>query len=126
MTNPALPPFVPPSPGSWELERTHATKPMSKFMSTVFPKSMVRGFAEATREYGALLDHIELALINGLLYSAPRPVGAPKGAKGPPPRPVFWLLSRLHPEVRRRIKKSQTVFTERLWRKELAWWDQQV
>jgi|CXWL01.1.fsa_nt_gi pyruvate,water dikinase len=95
-------------------------------MAAVFPAPMVRGFSDATRTYGALLDCIELAMINGLMYSTARAVGAPKSAKGPPPRPVFWLLSHLHPEIRRRNRRADEVFAERYWRKELQWWDDEV
>ncbi|MEQ1759538.1 MAG: PEP-utilizing enzyme [Vicinamibacterales bacterium] len=126
MTTSALPPFVPPSPGAWELERTHFTRPISRFATAVFPAAMKRGFGDATRAYGALLDYIELAVVNGVVYSAARPVGAPKGAKGHPPRPVFWLLQRLHPEIRRRIKRADEVFAQRFWREELRWWDSEV
>ena len=87
---------------------------------------MVRGFADATREYGALLDYMELAIIDGFLYSAVRPVGAPKTAKAPPPKFVFKLLVKLHPEIRRRVRRAEEVFRDRLWRKELEWWDTEV
>src|SRR4051812_23141520 len=117
--------FAPPSPGAWELERTHATRPVSRYMWDVWP-AMVRGFADATREYGALLDHLELVIIDGFLYSAPRPVGAPKTAKGPPPRLVFKALVKLHPEIRRRVKRANEVFRDRVWRKDLDWWDHEV
>src|SRR6478736_2983207 len=100
--------FTPPSPGAWELERTHATRPISRYMWDVLP-AMVPGFSDAMREYGAMLDHIELAVIDGFLYSAPRPVGAPKGAKGPPPRLLFKLLVKLHPEIRRRVRRAADV-----------------
>ncbi len=126
MTTSALPPFVPPSPGAWELERTHFTRPASRFAAAVYPASMKRGFGEATRAYGALLDYIELASVNGIIYSAARPVGAPKGAKGPPPRAIFWLLQRLHPEIRRRIIRADEVFATRYWREELTWWDNEI
>jgi rifampicin phosphotransferase len=118
--------FQPPSPGAWELERTHATRPMARFMWDAFPPSMMRGFKDATREYGALLDHIEIAVIDGFMYTAPRPVGAPKNAKGPPPRLMFKLLVNLHPEIRRRVKRAGEVFTRRIWRDELRWWDDEV
>src|SRR5436190_7983744 len=102
--------FAPPSPGAWELERTHATRQISRYMWDVFPPSMVRGFADGTREYGALLDCVELAVIDGFLYSVPRPVGAPKTAKAPPPKLVFKLLVKLHPEIRRRVRRAEEVF----------------
>jgi rifampicin phosphotransferase len=118
--------FVPPAPGAWELERTHMTRPLSVLMAGVFPQNMMRGFADGTRAYGVLLDHLEVAVINRFTYMAPRPVGAPKGAKGPPPRPIFALLTRLHPELRRRIKRAAEVFPQRAWRKELDWWDREI
>jgi len=100
---------------------------MARFMWDVFPPSMMRGFADATREYGALLDHLEMVVVgDGFIYSAPRAVGAPKNAKGPPPKLMFKLLVHVHPEIRRRVKRAGEVFRDRVWRKELTWWDEEV
>ena len=46
-------------------------------------------------------------------------MGAPENAKGVPPRAVFALLRRLHPEIRRRIKRTKVAFRDRIWRDEL-------
>ena len=119
-------PFTPPSPGAWELEQTHVVRASSVLMAELFPRNIMRGFSEGTREYGVLLDHLEVAVINRFIYVAPRPVGAPKSAKGPPPRLVFKLLCALHPEVRRRIARAGEVFRDRTWRRELVWWDDEV
>jgi rifampicin phosphotransferase len=86
----------------------------------------MRGFRDGTRTYGVLLDYIEVAVIGGFIYTAPRPVGAPKGSKGPPPRVLFTLIQKLHPEVRRRIRRSQEVFEQRYWRTDVALWDREV
>jgi pyruvate,water dikinase len=118
--------FVPPGPGAWELERTHLTRPMSGFMAEAFPRAMMKGFRESTEFYGALLDYFEVAVLHRVLYLCPRPVGAPKGAKGPPPRLVFAILRRLHPEIRRRIARAETVFRDRTWRQEVQRWDEEV
>jgi len=117
---------VPPSPGAWELEQTHVTKPPSVYFTTVLPGAMMRGFKEGTRHYGLLLDHLEIAVINRFVYIAARPVGAPKGAKGPPPRPIFKLLTLLHPEIRRRIRRSQEAMAGQIWRQDVAHWDNEV
>ena len=77
--------FVPPSPGAWELEQTHLTKPPSIYFASVFPGAMMRGFKAGTLHYGLLLDHLEVSVINRFVYYAPRPVGAPKTVRG-----VFW------------------------------------
>jgi pyruvate,water dikinase len=117
--------FQPPSPGAWELEQTHLTRPPSVYSAAVIPDSMMAGFKAGTRHYGLLLDHLEVAVINRFLYVAPRPVGAPKGAKGAPPRFVFEILRRLHPEVRRRVHRAETVFRDRLWRTDVEQWDRE-
>ena len=118
--------FTPPSPGSWELEQTHLTKPPSVLLAELMPASMMRGFSEGTRHYGLLLDHLEVAVINRFLYIAPRPVGAPKSAKGTPPRLLFELLRRLHPAIRRRVNRASEVLRDRVWQADITWWDNEV
>ncbi len=115
--------FVIPEAGAWELEQTHAHRPLTRWMQQVFPKNMMAGFKDATARYGALLSHLEVAIINGFIYTCPRPVGAPKAAKGPPPKLIFKVLTKLHPEIRRRIKRSAVVFATKAWREDVIKWD---
>jgi pyruvate,water dikinase len=121
-----LPEFIPPSPGAWELEQTHLTRPVSVYMAEVLPAPMMRGFADGTKAYGVLLDYLDIAVINRFGYAAPRPVGAPKSAKGTPPRFVFEILRRLHPEIRRRVKRADKVISDRYWRHDVQWWHTEV
>jgi len=118
--------FTPPSPGAWELEQTHITRPPSVFTAAVLPDPMMAGFKDGTRHYGLLLDYFEVAVINRFVYMAVRPVGAPKSAKGPPPKLLFAVLRRVHPEIRRRLRRAKTVFRDRLWRQDVALWDQEL
>src|SRR4051812_7375771 len=118
--------FTPPSPGAWELEQTHITKPPSLYLQSVFPGAMMRGFKAGTSFYGVLLDYLEVGVINGFVYYAPRAVGAPKGAKGPPPKAIFKLLTVLHPEIRRRIARSREVLEKKIWREGVARWDDEI
>lgn len=117
--------FEAPEPGAWEVESTHLMRPISRYLADVFPKAMNRGFSECTARYGALLDRLDVAVVEGFLYGCPRPVGAPKSAKGTPPRFVFTLLTWLHPEIRRRIKRSGDAFAGKLWREDLKRWDEE-
>ncbi|HET7710531.1 MAG TPA: PEP-utilizing enzyme [Thermoanaerobaculia bacterium] len=119
-------PFLPPGPGSWELDATHMNRPLSRWFAEVFPPAFVGGFQYGTARYGVLLDHLEPGMVNRFIYHCPRPVGAPKGAKGPPPKLIFKILSKLHPEMRRRIKQSAITFERKLWREDLARWDNEV
>lgn len=118
--------FTPPSPGAWEIEATHTQRPLTYFLGAIYPVQMMRGFKEGTARYGLLLSHFEAALINQFLYLAPRPVGAPPSASKPPPKLIFKLLTKLHPEIRRRIKRMREVFETKAWREDVARWDTEV
>lgn len=115
--------FVPPGPGVWELESTHMVRPVSRMTAAVFPKAAIEGFRAGMERYGMLLDYIEFAVVNGFIYICPRAVGAPKGAKGPPPKLIFKALTKLHPEVRRRVRTTAEVFATKKWRGDVARWD---
>ena len=115
--------FVPPGPGVWELESTHMMRPISRCMAEVFPRAAIAGFRAGMERYGMLLDYLEFAVVNRFVYICPRGVGAPKGAKGPPPKFIFKALTKLHPEVRRRIRTIAEVFATKRWREDVAMWD---
>jgi pyruvate,water dikinase len=87
---------------------------------------MMSGFKAGSRQYGVLLDYLDVAVINRFIYYAPRPVGAPKSAKGAPPKLVFQILQRVHPELRRRIRRAEEVFRDRIWRQDVEWWDREL
>src|SRR5262249_7755386 len=101
--------FTPPGPGVWELEQQHFSRPATRYGSAIFPRAISKGFGEGTRRYGLLLDTLEMRVVNGFVYSKFCPVGAPGGAKGPPPRFVFKLMTWFHPEIRRRINTGSRV-----------------
>jgi rifampicin phosphotransferase len=98
-------------------------RPISRAMAAVFPDAATAGFREGMARYGMLLDHIEFAVVNRFMYMCPRPVGAPKGAKGPPPKPIFKLLTKLHPELRKRIRRVTEVWDTKFWREDMKRWD---
>ena len=113
-----------PGPGPWEAEGAHYPRPLARFGRANVTKSFATGFAESTARYGLLLSHFEIGIVNGFWYQQPAAFGAPKGAKGPPPPPVLWLLTRLHPKIRARIRETELAFAERRWREDLARWDE--
>lgn len=119
----ATPRFDAPGPGPWEAETTHFQRPVTRFGGDAFVQAMPRGFAEGTARYGLLLSHFNTALVNGFIYQQPVAFGAPPGAAGPPPKPVLWLLTRLHPKLRARIETCRRAFADKLWRQDLQTWD---
>ena len=118
--------FAPPGPGSWFLDPTHWTRPVTRFHAEIFPDAFQRGFGESLRRYGSLLEYLEAGFVNGFPYYCARPVGAPKEAVGHPPKEVWDELARSHPEIRRRLETSATVFKRKLWREDLERWDREV
>jgi pyruvate,water dikinase len=126
MTVTAEQPFAPPGPGSWFLDPTHWTQPVTRFHAEVFPEPFHRGFAESLRRYGSLLEYLEVGFVNGFPYYCARPVGAPREAVGHPPKEVWDGLVRSHPEIRSRLETSARVFERKLWREDLERWDREV
>ena len=120
------PKFEPPGPGSWSLDYTHWTRPVTRFQAEVFPEQFIRGFAEYLKRYGLLLDYLDWEFVNGFPYYCPRPVGAPKDAVDHPPKHVWDELMRTDPEVSERLQTSAMAFERKLWREDLHVWDQQT
>jgi pyruvate,water dikinase len=98
-------------------------RPVSRAMEAVFPQAATEGFKWGMARYGLLLEGLEFTTINRFAYTAARAVGAPKGAKGPPPKAIFKVLSKLHPEIRRRIRDISEVWRTKRWREDVARWD---
>ncbi len=118
--------FKAPGPGSWELEQTHFAKPATRYASTMVSDPLARGFGEGTKRYGLLLDTLRMRFVNDFCYGKFVPVGAPDNAVGAPPRPIFMLLTRLHPEIRRRTASAPEVFSKKLWREDMRRWDEEI
>jgi hypothetical protein len=118
--------FEPPGPGSWSLDYTHWTRPVTRFQAEVFPEQFVRGFGESLKRYGLLLDYLDCEFVNGFPYYCPRPVGASKDAIGHPPKHVWDELRRTDPELSERLKTSAMAVERKLWREDLQVWDEQT
>jgi len=116
--------FEPPGKGPWELETTHIVRPMTAMAQAAMESGFVRGFSESTARYGVLLSHLKPGFTQSFAYMQPVPVGAPEGAMGPPPKPVLQLVSRLHPEMRRRHRTAAKAMAGKQWRTDLKTWDE--
>jgi pyruvate,water dikinase len=131
-TSPTTPPtgtstitFEPPAPGQWELESSHhGVRPLSPFLRDTYRRAFESGIVEPLERYGLPLASVEAKFVNGCLYMRPLAVGEKPGStpKAPPPAFVMKVLSRLHPELRRRAKTAERAFAERRWREEVDEW----
>ncbi len=115
----------PPGPGVWEVEAAHFPKPVPRLGRKELIAGFAKGFAESTARYGLLLDRLQPGVVNDFVYMRAVAFGAPPDAKGPPPKPVLWLLTRLHPGMRARIAQTKQAFDEKRWRDDLRRWDEE-
>lgn len=120
------PSFNPPGPGAWELETTHWSRPVTRFAQDATVDGFIAGFSASAARYGLMLNHLEPAFVNGFAYMRAVGFGAPKNAKGPPPKIVLQILTRVVPKMRRRIQTAHEAITNKLWRHDLARWDREV
>lgn len=101
-----LPPFVAPGPGSWELDRSHLSRPVAHFISDFWPDAFTRGMRSAFSRYGAPINGLQAALINGFVYHRVMP--APEA------------------EFPARIEAAAETFATKRWRADLQRWDTEV
>jgi phosphohistidine swiveling domain-containing protein len=114
--------FEAPGPGTWELDMTHFSKPLSAYTSSIMGDSFVRGFKEGTERFGLLMSHLESANIHGFSYSQPVLAFIPEDAQpGPPPAGFFEQA-----ELLARIRNGKKAIENKLWREDLKRWDEEV
>ena len=114
--------FEAPSPGSWELDTTHFSRPVSLFASSAFPKPTKRGFKEGTARYGLLFSHTTGSIQHGFAYSKLVMAFAPDDAPpGPPPEGYFEM-----PEMQARLDIGEQAIANRIWREDLKLWDEEI
>ena len=112
-----------PGPGTWLLDASHcgpAPGPMVRHLMTT---CLERGMAEGLGMFGAPLSGMELRWVNGKMYRRLVPIVGSGSDRPPPPGPVLWLASRLHPAFRKQEKLAKESFAIKRWRSELARWE---
>ena len=98
--------FVPPGPGSWAVDKTHVTRPATTFHHETVPGPFNAAFQRMFERYGIPAGGNEQALIHGFVYSRVTPL---------PPE-----------QFGSRLEAADAAVASRLWRLDLARWDEEV
>jgi pyruvate,water dikinase len=94
--------------GFWQREESHYPKPLTPLGSSLIIDGFNQAWPKIFEEFGMLLDGLELREIGGYVYQRAKPLGGRESGGGKlPPKPVLWLLFRLHPSFRRRAARCK-------------------
>ncbi len=114
--------FEAPGPGTWELDATHLSKPVSLYTASLFPGGLARGFKEGTERYGLFFSHLQPVFIHGFCYMKAMLAFVPEDAPpGPPPEGFFE-----QPGLVARFANGKKAIENKLWREDLRRWDEEV
>ncbi len=119
-------PWSPPGPGFWQHDPSHAPGAPTPWFHRFNADAMAEGMAAVLERFGAPMAGMEAKFVNGQYYRRLVPLVGAKRDLPPPPGAAVWLLSRLHPEFRRRNRRALATFAERRWREPLARWETEL
>ena len=119
--------FTAPGPGQWALDRSHypgGVTPISQWLQReAMPAGMERVFAEI----GAPVRRIDTDFVHGYHYTRVRPlIGGDRAVTKLPPIPILKLVSRFHPEFRRRAKRAATTLEDKPYLDVVRRWDDEI
>ncbi len=115
--------WEPPGPGTWELDTAHYAPTVSRPIRDMVAETWETGMATGMELAGAPLSTMQARFVNGRLYRRMVPLIGGNRDLPTPPKPVLWLVTRLHPAFRRRTKRSIVALDERYWNAEHARWE---
>ncbi len=111
-----------PGPGQWMLDTTHhGRRPVTGYFRELADESFA-SISVVFERYGLPLEAMSTAEVNDCTYIRPRAIGEGDTPKPAPPTIVMKLISRLHPELRRRNRTATTAWAEKRWRDDVDTW----
>ena len=112
-----------PGPGTWLLDSSHCGTAPGPMVRNIMTTTIERGMAEGFGMFGAPLAGMELRWVNGKMYRRLVPIIAGQSDRPPPPAPILWLATRLHPAFRKQERLARESFACKRWRLELDRWE---
>lgn len=114
--------FEQPGPGGWMRLADHFPRALTPEYQRLYAETCPAGMGAYMARYGVLARTLDVAFVHGHLYITPVPLAGGREMRRPPPAPAIWLMSRLHPEFRRRTRAARDALATRPWRAVTAEW----
>ena len=115
--------FAAPGPGSWKNDRSHCLGSITPVVQDLMSVAMENGMRTMFADLGVPADTLEAKFVNGFMYTRMRPlIGGSRATTKLPPLPILKLVSRLHPEMRRRAKTATASLANHPWREVIRDW----
>ncbi len=108
--------FPAPGPGGWRRLADHFPRALTPEYQLIYTETCPPGMASYMRRYGVLARTLDVAFVHGHLYVTPVPLAGSRDQRRAPPRAAVWLMSRMHPEFRRRNRAARWALEARPWR----------
>jgi pyruvate,water dikinase len=103
-----------PGPGSWICDRSHTSASPTPLYRRIITEHTAPTYREVFERFGGAIATIDMQFVNGDMYRRLVPlIGADHDKGKMPPRPLLWLVSRLHPAMRRRNRTATRVMDTR-------------
>lgn len=117
----------PPGPGSWVCDRSHSGGSPTPLFRRMLTEETAPVYEAVFEELGGAVKTADVKVVNGEFYRRVVPLVGAKFDRGTlPPKPILWLVTRLHPAFRRRNKQAQITLTERPQNAHIArWYDEE-
>ena len=113
-----------PGAGSWVSMADHFPGAITPAYASLNMAATELGMSRVFERYGAPVRKMATRLVNGHVYMRIEPLIMADKDAGPPPAPLLWLVTRLHPEFRRRNRIAARVLAERPWLDATREWDE--
>jgi rifampicin phosphotransferase len=119
----AAPTWTKPGPGTWELDSSHCGPAPGPIQRSIYETCFEAGIGEGLALFGSPLRTMQLRWVNGKFYRRLVPQIGGERDLPPPPAPVLWLATRLHPTFRKQERLAKESFETKRWRSELRRWE---
>jgi pyruvate,water dikinase len=114
-----------PGPGTWEHDQSHCGPAPGPIQRGIYARCLPAGMSEGMAQFGSPIKTMDMQWVNGKFYRRLVPqVGGGRDLP-PPPKPLLWLASRLHPTLRAQERRAKESFETKRWRDELSRWERE-